>query len=333
MTLLKEVDRQSTKSGTKFNSACQQCISENLQVTSRSHLSPSPARSLTAECKRQDDVRHSVKMRFTLKVLRSLMSKRTWVISPDTKFTYQTLDLRKSKLENVPENATRLELLQAIRLDGNERLDDVKFLGKIPLLRVAAMKNCQLTSLSFPSDMLEYIQLRALEVYNNPYLADFSDLGRLSKLQHLNIGSCNIEVLPNELFELKRLRVLVLDDNPLLEPITDLSPLDKLEVLLMRNCNLTELPHSLRCLPQLMFIAVEQNQISHISATLNTLENLQVLSIYGNRGIHISSKLGRSQSLKRINVDLKFCQKNLPNKLSKMINVWKDTPCAWWKQL
>ncbi|CAK8683481.1 unnamed protein product [Clavelina lepadiformis] len=268
---------------------------------------------------------------YSVKLLRSFLAPRTWVVSPDVRKTYQTLDLRKSKLKTIPANSTLLNQLQALRLNNNESLEDVSLIGQLKELRVLVLKSCDVKK--FSSTGITESLLLALELGNNPNLNDFADIRLLYRLQYLNIGGCQLRKMPEEVLHLRRLRVLVLDDNPFEVIVSDFSYLEKLQVLLMKNCNLCEIPSNVFGIQQLKYLSIEQNNISMVPSTVVKLVGLEVLNIYGNRGIRISNKTSKCLSLKRINVDLNFSLKSLPKKLKKLIKVWTDAPSIWWKQI
>ena len=58
---------------------------------------------------------------------------------------YRTIDLRKLKLFKAPNNLSFVEPIEAVRFDNNLSFDEVDILKEMKNLRVAVMKNCNIS--------------------------------------------------------------------------------------------------------------------------------------------------------------------------------------------
>ena len=161
--------------------------------------------------------------------------------------TLDQLDLRNNNLQRLPAPLDLPNLVQ-LYLGGNPALHQDEtwaLLGQLPILRILGLHAMNLGQI--PEPILNYGQLMALDLSDNPLPSLPVGLYQLTNLEVLNIAQTQLVTLPAVVNQLPQLKVLYVDACPglslsqTLERVAELP----LEVLSARQLPLDKLPEAL----------------------------------------------------------------------------------------
>jgi internalin A len=176
------------------------------------------------------------------------------------------LDVRANKLREIPDSIKDIFRLQRIQLGSNniERLPDW-------------LKNA--------------VSLTSLYVSSNE-LIELPDLGRLQRLEYLEIESCGLEEVPSWVSSLRNLRYLSIRDNKISELPEWLGSLYKLRHLDLTSNKLEGLPEQVGDLPELLYLYLSDNDISRVPECLRNLTSIEMLLLDQNNIAELPDWIG-----------------------------------------
>ncbi|KAJ4972225.1 hypothetical protein NE237_005324 [Protea cynaroides] len=166
----------------------------------------------------------------------------------------KTLDIRNTKISQLPENLSPLEALMELLIDKTsiERLPNS--IGQLKNLKTLSAQYCKIQETGIPDD-----------------------IGRLSSLKYLNLNGNHFLSLPATVSSLSLLQTLSLMSCDKLQSLPQLSNLTNLKALYIFFCmNLVELPNTMNALTRLESLNLQGcdalQYISHLPSSLKSLE-------------------------------------------------------------
>ncbi|KAJ4971681.1 hypothetical protein NE237_004780 [Protea cynaroides] len=166
----------------------------------------------------------------------------------------KTLDIRNTKISQLPENLSPLEALMELLIDKTsiERLPNS--IGQLKNLNTLSAQYCKIQETGIPDD-----------------------IGRLSSLKYLNLNGNHFLSLPATVSSLSLLQTLSLMSCDKLQSLPQLSNLTNLKALYIFFCmNLVELPNTMNALTRLESLNLQGcdalQYISHLPSSLKSLE-------------------------------------------------------------
>jgi hypothetical protein len=161
-----------------------------------------------------------------------------------------SLDMGYNRLAALPHDiGARLPHLQSLKLDAN------LFVGPQSIVPICGIST--LTHLT--------LQSNALRTLPQP------EIGRLSRLELLDLRSTELTELPDALFDLCELRFLRLQRNALRRLPPRIGALTRLNTLAIENNQLTSLPCTLVHIAELNFLSVNSNRLTTLPAAIGEL--------------------------------------------------------------
>lgn len=133
--------------------------------------------------------------------------------------------------------------------------------------------------LSLPNEIGELTNLERLVLGSNLLTSVPSTLGKLTNLQYLSLHNNRLETLPMEMSNLTNLHELHLSYNKLKSLPSIICQLTKLQVLTLHNNQLELLPLEIGNLTNLRELSLQSNQWRTLPAEIGNLINLRELSL------------------------------------------------------
>lgn len=118
--------------------------------------------------------------------------------------------------------------------------------------------------------------------YGNPLESLPESMGRLQKLESLDLGDNQLSTLPESISQLQNLEKLYLNDNQLRSLPASIGQLQNLEVLWLGGNKFNFLPTSISQLQKLKKLDLGDNQLSSLPAAIGQLQQLKTLWLEGN---------------------------------------------------
>lgn len=185
---------------------------------------------------------------------------------------------------------------------------------------------------AFTSKILNFKNLKTLEIYGGKYLSLPSEIGNLTKLEHLTITSPNLANIPNSIGNLVNLKSFQLNywmgRGKYLQTYNDVSPdipkeignLKKLELLRVNLGKMTALPKEIGELINLKTLEFTNGNIA-IPKEIGKLSNLSTLKI-NETVTDIPEEIGNLKALKSLDLRLKLAQHySLPSSIGELPNL------------
>ncbi|WP_300662853.1 leucine-rich repeat domain-containing protein [Fluviicola sp.] len=145
----------------------------------------------------------------------------------------------------------------------------------------------------------------------------FQLLGKLPKLDTLEMMACDLKKIPKEIALLKELKYLKLELNYLTEISPEIGQLQKLEHLNLTSNKLTQLPPETGLLKQLKELLLNSNDLTQLPASICDLKQLQKLNIQSNNLEQLPDKIGDLAQLRVLSLSGNAF-KSFPESLSKL---------------
>ncbi|CAJ1387039.1 unnamed protein product [Effrenium voratum] len=216
---------------------------------------------------------------------------------------FAILDLRGEGLSALPESFGLLEALQGVSLSDNQLTSLPESIGQLRQLEELKLSNNRLQLL--PKSLGELRGLEELDLATNflsyvPHVAKLRGLvklslagnclagdalphlGRLQRLQRLDVSVNQLESLPDSITQLRSLEILCAHTNQLNALPGDLGHLSKLQDLDVRYNALSELPESVCSLASLTSLSVSGNALQRLPDGVEHLVTLRNLSLAQN---------------------------------------------------
>lgn len=172
----------------------------------------------------------------------------------------------------------------------------------------------------FPKELANCMNLHKISIgwhknLNIPKL--FQLLGKLPKLDTLDMMACNLREIPKEIALLKELKYLKLELNYLTQIPPEIGQLQKLESLNLTSNKLTQLPTEIGLLKQLKELILNSNDLTQIPASICDLKQLQKLYIQSNDLEQLPEQIGDLAQLRFLSISGNAF-KSFPESLSKL---------------
>ncbi|GLD54603.1 protein scribble homolog isoform X2 [Lates japonicus] len=156
---------------------------------------------------------------------------------------------------------------------------------------------------SLPTSLSFLVKLEQLDLGSNELEVLPDTLGALPNLRELWLDRNQLSSLPPELGNLRRLVCLDVSENRLEELPSELNGLLALTDLLLTQNLLEVVPDSIGCLKQLSILKVDQNRLTHLTDSIGECENLTELVLTENLLQSLPRSLGKLKKLTNLNVD------------------------------
>uniref|UniRef100_A0A665U379 Protein scribble homolog n=1 Tax=Echeneis naucrates TaxID=173247 RepID=A0A665U379_ECHNA len=219
------------------------------------------------------------------------------------------LDISRNEIPEIPESIKFCRALEIADFSGNplSRLPD----GFTQLRTLAHLALNDVSLQTLPNDIGKYVH-----IYNS-YFQKILSLSFLVKLEQLDLGSNELEILPDTLGALPNLRELWLDRNQLSSLPPELGNLHKLVCLDVSENRLEDLPSELNGLLALTDLLLTQNLLEVIPDSIGCLKQLSILKVDQNRLTHLTDSIGECENLTELVLTENLLQ-SLPRPLGKL---------------
>ncbi|KAL7879961.1 hypothetical protein SRHO_G00022150 [Serrasalmus rhombeus] len=240
----------------------------------------------------------------------------------------ESVDKRHCSLHTVPDEIYRYSRsLEELLLDANQLRELPKPFFRLLNLRKLGLSDNEIQRL--PPEVANFMQLVELDISRNgsclyEYVLIFvvslilsSSLSFLVKLEQLDLGSNQLEVLPDTLGALPNLRELWLDRNQLSSLPPELGNLRRLVCLDVSENRLTELPSEISGLIALTDLLLSQNLLEVVPDSIGSLKQLSIFKVDQNRLVHLTDSIGECENLTELMLTENLLQ-SLPRSLGKL---------------
>uniref|UniRef100_A0A3Q1EB22 Protein scribble homolog n=1 Tax=Acanthochromis polyacanthus TaxID=80966 RepID=A0A3Q1EB22_9TELE len=219
------------------------------------------------------------------------------------------LDISRNDIPEIPESIKFCKALEIADFSGNplSRLPD----GFTQLRALAHLALNDVSLQTLPGDIGKYVHI------HNSRKCDGVSLSFLVKLEQLDLGSNELEVLPDTLGALPNLRELWLDRNQLSSLPPELGNLRRLVCLDVSENRLEELPSELNGLLALTDLLLTQNLLEVIPDSIGCLKQLSILKVDQNRLTLLTDSVGECENLTELVLTENLLQ-SLPRSLGKL---------------
>uniref|UniRef100_A0A7M4F6X5 Scribble planar cell polarity protein n=1 Tax=Crocodylus porosus TaxID=8502 RepID=A0A7M4F6X5_CROPO len=219
------------------------------------------------------------------------------------------LDISRNDIPEIPESIKFCKSLEIADFSGNplsrlpEGFTQLRSLGHLALNDVSLqilpsdIGNWVLCSLSF------LVKLEQLDLGGNDLEVLPDTLGALPNLRELWLDRNQLSALPPELGNLRRLVCLDVSENKLEQLPGEISGLAALTDLLLSQNLLECIPDGIGQLKQLSILKVDQNRLTEMSESIGDCENLSELILTENMLTALPKSLGKLTKLTNLNAD------------------------------
>ncbi len=211
---------------------------------------------------------------------------------------------------SLPECLIQLTSLNYIRLYGMSNLNYnqcIEVFLKLP----------HLTFLSFPTNDIQQLPLRLVEMKKLKYLSlsysyklnidTLSKIGKKMNLAGLELSHCSISDLPNNFKAFRNLKTLDLSENSLDSIPSVLSKFKKLRYLSLHNNNHHDdfkISKNIQELITLEYLDLSSNKINNLPESIGKLNALKFLNLYGSKVDNLLEVIPTIKNLKELNLDI-----------------------------
>uniref|UniRef100_A0A8C9S715 Scribble planar cell polarity protein n=1 Tax=Scleropages formosus TaxID=113540 RepID=A0A8C9S715_SCLFO len=215
------------------------------------------------------------------------------------------LDISRNDIPEIPESIKFCKALEIADFSGNplSRLPE----GFTQLRGLAHLALNDVSLQTLPNDIgksLSFlVKLEQLDLGSNELEVLPDTLGALPNLRELLLDRNHLSALPPELGNLRRLVCLDVSENRLEQLPPELSGLLALTDLLLSQNLLELLPDTLGSLKQLSILKVDQNRLTHLTDSIGECENLSELVLTENLLQTLPRSMGKLKKLNNLNVD------------------------------
>ena len=229
---------------------------------------------------------------------------------------------RELQFTEVPACIERLGELTVLNLSGNGIGALPDWLGNLTELRDLDLYNNQLCEVPDCVESLTGLQVILLHSNKITRLPDWlggavsltglylsanefegvPDLGRLQRLEYLDIGDCGLAEIPSWVSGLCGLKYLGLTGNGITELPVWLDQLSGLQTLDLTSNKLTNLPVQLGNLPQLIRLYANNNNLDKVHESIVNLTSLEYLLLGNSNIIGLPDWIGELAGLVRLDI-------------------------------
>uniref|UniRef100_A0A8C4FAR1 Protein scribble homolog n=1 Tax=Dicentrarchus labrax TaxID=13489 RepID=A0A8C4FAR1_DICLA len=223
------------------------------------------------------------------------------------------LDISRNDIPEIPESIKFCRALEIADFSGNplSRLPD----GFTQLRALAHLALNDVSLQTLPNDIGKAHICVTYCMCNFVYV--FRSLSFLVKLEQLDLGSNELEVLPDTLGALPNLRELWLDRNQLSSLPPELGNLRRLVCLDVSENRLEELPSELNGLLALTDLLLTQNLLEVVPDSIGCLKQLSIFKVDQNRLTNLTDSIGECENLTELVLTENLLQ-SLPRSLGKL---------------
>jgi len=147
-----------------------------------------------------------------------------------------------------------------------------------------------------------------------------SDIGKLNKLEDLNLYINNLTSLPGEMWDIINLKYLDIGDNNLTGIPAEIGNLNNLKELYFDRNNLTGIPAEIGILNNLEKLNLSWNNLTGTPAEIGKLNNLVELYLYRNNLTGIPAEIGMLNNLEKLYLGDNNLE-SLPAEIGKLNNL------------
>jgi Leucine-rich repeat (LRR) protein len=225
---------------------------------------------------------------------------------------WQTLDLSRRELTEIPKEIYKLKNLTQLNLSSNQISEIPDTIPELKNLKILVLDYNQISEI--PDAIAELKNLTTLDLSSNQISAISDTITELKNLTNLILRRNQISEIPDAIAELKNLTSLILGQNRISEipdAISELKNLTKLDLSLNQ---ISEIPDAIAELKNLTQLNLCLNQISEISHAISELKNLTTLDLSFNQISEIPEEILQLKKLEDLDL-AKNPIKNDPMKL------------------
>jgi internalin A len=146
------------------------------------------------------------------------------------------------------------------------------------------------------------------------------EIGQLMNLQLLYLSNNQLSQLPPEIGQLTGLQQLTLFNNQLRELPPEIGRLTNLQYLYLGNNKLRQLPSEISQLTKLQYLSLLNNQLSELPHEIGWLTNLQELFLNDNQLRELPYEIGQLTNLQRLSLDNNHLSQ-LPNEIGRLTSL------------
>ncbi|NVM57338.1 MAG: leucine-rich repeat domain-containing protein, partial [Desulfobacterales bacterium] len=140
-------------------------------------------------------------------------------------------------------------------------------------------------------------------LWGNNLMALPSEIGQLTNLRLLELGSNDLTALPPEIGQLANLQTLHLQFNRLTALPSEIGQLANLQSIVLAVNVLTALPREIGQLTNLEGLYFQRNKLTALPPEIGQLTNLQSLSLWGNNLMALPSEIGQLTNLRLLTLE------------------------------
>ncbi|XP_078616534.1 uncharacterized protein LOC144884871 [Branchiostoma floridae x Branchiostoma japonicum] len=232
----------------------------------------------------------------------------------------RVLNLEETYIVTVPSVVWRLARLERLNLTHNRSLQT--FISEIPQntnIKHLDLSHCELRTL-LPPEVGRLTKLEWLDLSSNPLQTLPAEVGQLTNIKHLDLSECQLQTLPPEVERLAQLEWLNLHSNPLQTLPVGIGQLAKVKHLDLSYCQLDILPHEVWRLTQLEWLGLSPNPLQTLPVEVGQLTNVKYLDLSHCQLRTLPPDVGRLTQLEWLNLSYSPLQ-TLPPEVGQITNV------------
>jgi hypothetical protein len=184
--------------------------------------------------------------------------RREFFVKARNPLAFKSLDLRGQFPNSIPKEIVNFQNLKSLKLGGNKlQAKDFEWIVVLKSLEELDIGHNELKE--FPLPILELLNLKKLELFQNEISELPKDLSRLTKLEELYLGRNKFKAFPDRVLTLKQLEKIELSQNEIAELPKDILKLRQLEVLYLEGNKFQTFPPILKQMKHLKDLSLYNN--------------------------------------------------------------------------
>ncbi len=174
---------------------------------------------------------------------------------------------------------------------------------------------------SIPDSIGQLTNLKELIINVKIGLKSISpEIEKLTKLEKLYLGFCEIRVFPVSLTKLTNLKTLNLENNDLFKIPDEIGNLINLETLDLASNRLDKIPDTIGNLTNLQKLYLNNNKLTKIPDSIGNLTNLQKIYLNNNKLTDIPDSIGNLTNLITLSLNNNYL-KYIPDNIGNLTNL------------